>query len=108
LKAQLQQPGKGLNQCTSASRRFHLGDLTTRHIILDLFGVVVVVIIVVVMAGLLVLLFFVILSTAYSSSFSVPSSPFDVLLIADLPLKETVARYGPFVMNTKEERSIRL
>jgi len=30
-------------------------------------------------------------------------SPLDVLLIAGLPLKESVVRYGPFVMNTKEE-----
>jgi len=30
-------------------------------------------------------------------------SPLDVLLIAGLPLKEPVVRYGPFVMNTKED-----
>ncbi len=29
--------------------------------------------------------------------------PFEILLIGGIPLKETVVRYGPFVMNTDEE-----
>jgi redox-sensitive bicupin YhaK (pirin superfamily) len=31
------------------------------------------------------------------------SQPLNVLLIAGVPLREPVARYGPFVMNTRSE-----
>ncbi len=29
--------------------------------------------------------------------------PFDVLVLAGLPLREPIARYGPFVMNTRQQ-----
>ena len=29
--------------------------------------------------------------------------PFDVLVLAGVPLREPIARYGPFVMNTRQE-----
>jgi quercetin 2,3-dioxygenase len=36
------------------------------------------------------------------SAYNSKSLP-DILLIAGIPLNESVARYGPFVMNTNEE-----
>jgi hypothetical protein len=107
LEAQLQQPGKGLNQCTSASRRFHHRLLNNKAYNTRLVwrssnnccdGWSACVFVVVAACNFVNILLFL----------SLPPSSFNVLLIADLPLKETVAHYGPFVMNTKEERSIRL
>jgi quercetin 2,3-dioxygenase len=43
------------------------------------------------------------ISAPADSTTTTNNSALDILLIGGLPLNEPVARYGPFVMNTKEE-----
>ncbi|MFZ0328703.1 MAG: pirin-like C-terminal cupin domain-containing protein [Nitrososphaeraceae archaeon] len=43
------------------------------------------------------------LSSHFTASCAACCSTLDILLIGGVPLSEPATRYGPFVMNTKEE-----